>query len=427
MDLQNTFIALGISLGLGLLVGLQREHVASAIAGIRSFALITLLGTFAALLIPATGPWLVAAGGLGVAGMLLAANLLRQRIPGQDIGVTTEVAGLVMYAVGVLLGAGDRVEGRIPIALATGGTVAIILHLKEPMHRFVARIGPTDLLAMMQFVLIALVIFPILPNHAYGPGPYHVLNPQEIWLVVVLIVGISLAGYVIYKMMGARAGGLVSGILGGVISSTATTVSYARQTKAPADASGRAASSRLAAQVIMIATAISLVRVIGEIAVVAPDAAGALAGPLGTLAGCWMIIAVALYLLPTGDREPILVHGNPAHLKAAVVFGLMYAGIKLAVAFGRDHFGAGGLYGIGAISGLVDMDAITLSTAGMVQNGKLDASTGWRVIVLAAMSNTLFKVGTVAALGSRRLLGRISVAFFAALAAGGLVLGFWRG
>ena len=229
---------LATALGLGLLVGLQREKIHDPLAGIRTFALITVFGAVCGLLAGQVGVWLLGVGLAAVGGLFIAGYARRRGEIGQgrrplavagervatpepdearDVGLTTEVAALVMFVVGAYVTLGD-----VATATVIGGAVFMLLHLKEPMHTFVGRLGATDLRAIVQFVLIALVIFPILPDQGYGP--WQVLNPHNIWLMVVLIVGISLTSYLLYQLVRGRAGTAVQGILGGMISSTATTI-----------------------------------------------------------------------------------------------------------------------------------------------------------------------------------------------------------
>lgn len=251
--IPQPFVQLAVALGLGLLVGLQRERVDSAIAGIRTFSLITLLGAVAAYLGQAFGGWVIAVGLLAVAILVVSGNLVRLKDGTAEAGQTTEFTALLMYGVGALV-----VIGPMPFAVVLAGAVAVLLHLREPLHRFVGRIGEEDLKAIMQFVLIALVILPVLPDQPMGP--YQVLNPYQIWWMVVLIVGLSLAGYVAFKLFGARAGAVLGGVLGGVISSTATTVTYARRSREDPE------SSRLAALIVMLASTVVYGRVLVEIA-----------------------------------------------------------------------------------------------------------------------------------------------------------------
>src|SRR3989442_1630418 len=193
MDPSEVFYHLGISLGLGLLVGLQRERSDSRLAGFRTFPLITILGTVSSLLSLTFGGWIVALGLVALAGIIIAGNLAAQKTGEVDPGLTTEAAMLLMYCVGAYLPV-----GHAAVAVALGGGVAVLLHLKPQMHSLAVKIGDQDFTAIMQFVVITLVILPVLPNRTFGP--YQVWNPHKIWLLVVLIVGISLAGYVVYKL-----------------------------------------------------------------------------------------------------------------------------------------------------------------------------------------------------------------------------------
>lgn len=411
---DNVFVQLGVSLLLGLLVGLQRERTEAAIAGIRTFPLITVLGTVCAWLAAQHGGWIIAAGFLAVAALLLIANVARIKAGDIDPGLTTEIAALLLFGVGACV-----VVGRMPVAVALGGAIALLLQFKKPLHEFVKGIGEADIKAIMQFVLVTLVILPVLPNRDYGP--YGVLNPFKIWLMVVLIVGISLCGYVAFKLLGAKAGTLLGGLMGGLISSTATTASYSRRSaKSPGSVS-------LAALVIMIASTTVFVRVLVEVGAVAPGSFAQIGPPLITmLVACCVIAAVAFRFTREHSTE-LPAQENPAELKSALIFGALYAVVILAVAAAKDHFGSSGLYTVAVLSGLTDMDAITLSTAQLVNGGTLEAKTGWRVILVAAMSNLAFKSGIVATLGDRGLLRRISLMFGAALLGGIAILVLWPG
>jgi uncharacterized membrane protein (DUF4010 family) len=285
------------------------------------------------------------------------------------------------------------------------------------LHGIVARLGENDLKGIMQFTLISLVILPVLPNHAYGP--YAVLNPRNIWWMVVLIVGISLGGYIVYKFLGQRAGIVLGGILGGMISSTATTVSYARSTKESPRSAG------LAAIVIMIASTIVFARLLVEIATVAPAFLSVAGPPLVVLLATMATLSAVLWLVSNKEKHEMPAQGNPTELRSALLFGLIYAVVLFAVAAVRERFGSGWLYVVAAVSGLTDVDAITLSTSQLVNAGRLSTETGWKVIVLAALANLIFKAGAVAALGHRQLLGKIASAYAVALAVGLAILVFW--
>jgi len=405
---------IGVATALGLLVGLQRQRTVDEVAGVRTFPLIALLGLALALLSDLYGGWILAVGLLSVLVLVVSGNIARwrtQTVP--DAGITTEVASLLMYGVGAAVGAGLAAP-----AVVVTGLVAALLHWKDPLHDFAARLGDADFDAIVRFVLIALVILPALPDRGYGP--YAVLNPFEIWLMVVLIVGISLAGYVAFKLFGTRAGAVVAGALGGLISSTATAVSYARRS---AQDPGRCAA---AAVVVTLASMVVFARVLVEIAVVAPGIFTTTAPPLAAMGGLMLVLALALlWRSPGGPAADASDPEPPSDLKSAIAFGALYAAVLLAVSFAREYFGEGGLYAVAALSGLTDMDAITLSTAQLVKSGALAPESGWRLILVGSMTNLVFKAGVVAAIGHARLRARVFAVFGAAILGGAAILLFW--
>lgn len=411
MELE-TLKQLAISLGLGLLLGLQRERVDKTLGGIRTFPLISLLGTVSAMIARVYGGWILAAGLLALTAVVVLANYNAMKSGSRGFGGTTEVAALLLYAVGAYVVLGDPT-----VAVVVGGCMAVLLEFKDRMHAFARAVGEQDMRAIVKFAFLSLVILPVLPDQTYGP--YSVLNPFKIWLMVVLIVGMSFSGYVTYKLFSAHAGSLVGGLLGGAVSSTATTVSFSRRTAvAPAGVD-------LAAVVIMIASTVSFARVLIEIAVVAPGGFRRMALPLFVMALACIAICAFLFFRSGPGSPKLPEQKNPAELKSALFFGAIYAVVLLGVAAAKQHFGSGGLYVVAVISGLTDMDAITLSTADLVRQGRLEADTGWRTILLASMANFAFKFGCVAALGHRQLILRIGLVFAAAVGSGAAILAFW--
>jgi len=409
MDISSLFQQLGIALGLGLLVGLQRESAASPLAGVRTFPLVTVLGTVCGLLSQAFGALILAAGIIALTVIIYIGKIIEMSKGHADPGITTEAALLLMFAVGAYLAVGDRAA-----AIAIGGGAAVLLHFKGELHGAVARLGAGDLKAVMQFALISLVILPVLPNRTYGP--FAVLNPRNIWWMVVLIVGINLGGYIAYKFLGQRAGIVLGGILGGMVSSTATTVSYAKRAAAAPGAIGPAAI------VIMIASTVVFARLLLEIATVAPAFLPAAAPWLVALLILSAVGSFALWLRSDKDHDEMPEQENPSELRSALLFGLIYAVVLFVVAAVKELYGNRGLYVVAALSGLTDVDAITLSTAQLVNAGRLDADDGWRLVVVAAISNLIFKASAVAALGRRRLFFRILPAYGVVIAAGVLML-----
>jgi uncharacterized membrane protein (DUF4010 family) len=412
MHLSPDFISLGISLGLGLLVGMQRERAGSRSAGFRTFAMITLLGTLTAMLAPTVGGWIVAAGLICVAAAMAVANMIKLKSPDAEPGMTTEIAALVMFAVGAYL-----VVGQQQVAVVVGAAVAVLLHAKFLLHSFAHRIGEKDMRAMMQFVLIAMVILPVLPNETFGP--FEVLNPREIWMIVVLVVGISFAGYIALKLFGQNAGAVLGGILGGLVSSTATTVSYSKR------ASESDAHVNAATLVIMIAATVVYGRVLAEVAVVARPALPAIAGPIGIMAGAAIVISFFVWLRNRRVKSELPEQDNPTELKSAIGFGIMYAVISFTVAAAKYYFNDKGIYVVAAVSGLTDMDAITLSTARMAANNTLETTAAWRAILIASMANLAFKIAIVGVLGGTKLFRYVLMLFGLNMLVGIAILIFW--
>ena len=407
MDLTTAAARLGIALCLGLLVGLQRQRVNHPLAGLRTFGMIAVFGGVCALLGQSLGPWLVPAGLVAaVASLLVGVWRIGAQADGPQL--TTVFAALIMYGVGAMSVLGDPV-----LCAVVTGALTVLLHAKDRLHHLVAGLGREDVTAVMQFTLITLVILPILPDRAFGP--YQVFNPREAWLLVVLIVTIGLGGYVAYKLLGSRAGTLLGAILGGLISSTATTVSYSRRT-----AAGQGVG--LAAMAIMLASAISAIRVIGIIVVVAPAQAAVFWPPLAILAGLMLVQAAGLWFTARDEHEGATEHTNPAQLGTALVFAGLYGVVLIAVAWARDTLGPNAIYGVAAASGATDMDAIALSTARLVEKAQLDPQVAWRAVVIGLLANAVFKAGAAAMLGSRRLAVLVGVMFGLVLIAGILVV-----
>lgn len=399
---------LGISLVLGLLVGLQRERSADGRPGLRTFPLITVLGSVSAILAAEFGGWVMLGSLIGVVAILAFQRIAQLREPDPHLGVTTEFAVLVMFCVGALL-----MVAPIAVPIAVGGGVAILLQFKPEMHRFAETLGNDDLKAIMQFVLITCIILPVLPNQTFGP--YDVFNPWKTWLMVVLIVGMSLGGYIVYKFLGREAGILLGGILGGAISSTATTVSYSRLAR------GKPDGTHVAAIVVMVASTIVFVRVLIEIAVVSPRFLATSAVPITTLMLMTAVPAILVWFRVRKQPSEMPEQENPTQMKSALVFAAMYALVLIALAAAKAHLGTEALYVVSAISGFTDMDAITLSTANLANTDAAILADGWRLIIVAALANLVFKAAMVGILGGRRLFIEVSL-LFAVPMIGGILL-----
>jgi uncharacterized membrane protein (DUF4010 family) len=411
LSLDQLFLRAGIAMGIGLLIGLQRERKRTHLAGIRTFPLVAMLGSISALLAGHFGSWVL----IGSFVVLTLTTLLTQipliRDDEKEIDFTSLVALLLMFCLGAYL-----MIGSVEIAVAFGAISAALLQFKGELRGFVSKLGDNDLKAIMTFALISLVVLPALPNKYYGP--YGVLNPYQIWWMVVLVAGISLTGYVVYKFFGEKAGILAGGILGGLISSTATTMGFSRQTRINPDLNS------FAAIIILISSSIVYIRLIIEVAIVAPIFLVAAAIPLAIVFS--VLAGSALVSWFSGHRGSAVMpeQENPTELKTAIIFGLLFALVILGSAFAKDFFGASGLYGVALIAGLTDVDAITLSTSQLVNSGQVLQRDGAKVILTATLSNLFFKFLIVMLLGHRSLAFRILPFFGAAFITGVLLILF---
>ena len=409
--IDDRILALVVAIALGLLVGLQREFVGKRI-GIRSFALISGIGGVIGLFVVEYGGWILASSILAVTLIIYGhAFLVNRSTPVK--GMTTELAALVMFLVGAL-----ATSGFMEVAVVTGGAVTLLLHWKAPMHSLVERVGETDFDAIVRFVLITLVVLPILPNATYGP--YAVLNPRQIWLMVVLIVSINLAGYVSLKFAGGRGGAVLSGVLGGLISSTATTVSFAK--KAQRDSS----VAPIAAIIVLVASALVYVRIFVELGVVAPSLIAYLLWPAVAFLVIFAIFVVwSLKRVGSAKAADNDETKNPAELNTALSFSLLYGVVLIISAAVDEHFGENALYPVAVLSGLTDVDAITLSVGRLFHDSRVDGDTAWRLIAVASVSNLAFKSGIVAVLGGNELRRQVLPAMVCLTVIGYLGAWFW--
>lgn len=404
--------ALSLALGLGLLIGLQRERAGSEFGGIRTFPLVALLGTVTAFLAERWSAFVLLGGFIALASVVVVGNLNRRGNPDDTLGQTTEVAALLTYACGALLATDYR-----PAGIVVGGLTAVLLHLKQPMHAFAGRLSQHDLQGIMRFAIVSLIVLPLLPSQTYGP--YDVLNPREIWWMVVLIVGIGLAGYVSYRLLSGGAGILFAGVLGGLVSSTATTVAYGRRVRE------NPAATTIAAVVIVIASTVAAARVIVEVAVVAPRIFPDIGLPLVVFFSWMVLISVGTLRAVRKGRNEMPEPSNPAELRIALVFAVVYAIVIVVTAAAKDYFGDRALYVVAFVSGFVDVDAITLSTAQLANQERLSSQTAWQIILIATLTNLAFKAGIATLLGSPRLLVRLALPMGAAIVGGFAILVFW--
>jgi len=405
-------LSFALSAGIGLLVGLERERKPSAKAGVRTFALIAVLGSLAALLTEATGSaWTLGAGALCVTGALVAAYLQDPDSVRDDAGTTTVVAAIAVF----FLGAANY-YGYRTLAVALGVGMTVLLYFKAELEGFSHKLTGQDIRSMLQFAVLTAVILPLLPDRSFGP--YGVLNPFQVWLMVVLVAAVSLAGYVAWRLTWGRHGLVLTGVLGGVVSSTATTLVYARHV-----AAGTQPMSA-ALLVILLANATKLVRVLVLVGVVAPASL-----PLALLVIIPSLLAslagVAWHWRAAADAPPVdeAAFRNPTQLRTALGFGAIYAVILLLAAWANDMVGSRGVLALAAVSGATDVDAITLSSLRLLENGALSQTMALTAVGVAVASNVIFKSIVAAAAGGPLLRGPILLAFSGPLLA--LGAGLW--
>ncbi len=397
------------SLAIGLLIGLERERSPGSRAGLRTFALVGLFGTLTAMLSEASNtPWLLL-GGLLIVGLMTIAAYFHIKDDSGDPGTTTVAAILVCYSLGATVWYGND---TLAIMLAIITTV--LLYFKTELRGITEKLSRRDLISILQFAVLTFIILPILPDK--NLGPYEAINPYQIWLMVVLISGISLAGYVALQFIGPRHS-VVLGLLGGLVSSTATTLVYARRSVENQHL------TQLAVVVILIANLTVLIR----LAIVSAVASPALLPQLLPILGSGFLLGSGVtaywwYQLNHHNPLPVPATKNPAEIGTAATFGLIYGIVLFCAAWLSDIAGSKGLYIVALISGLTDVDAITLSSLRLYELGKLEATETITAISLGILSNIGFKLGLTFFFGST-LLGRQCISGMLATAGGvGLAL-----
>src|SRR5690606_9485985 len=403
MEPAALFGRFGAALALGLLVGLQRGHAKrdepeDLFAGVRTFALIGLSGALAAYAAGVLESALVFAAALILFGGFIAVAYFAGVRAG-DIGMTTEAAAFVVFLSGALC-----VWGHLALAAAVGVATTTLLALKPFSKAFVSEIDPEDVEATLKFAVLAALVLPVLPREPLGPPPFDAVTPFKVGLMAVFISGLSFVGYVLIQFVGARRGVGLTGILGGIVSSTAVTLTLAERSRGE----GGAVLGRALARGIVLAWTIMFGRVLVEVGVVHPALLRTAWLPVAAGGAAGLAWAGFLYLREhpaRGEEEPARF-SNPFELKTAPQFALLYCAVVAVARAAQTYFGAAGVYASAVLSGMADVDAIALSMAELSRDG-LDHATATRAIALAAASNTLVKGGIVLALGGRAIRGPI--------------------
>ena len=410
----DTLLNFASALAAGLLIGAERgwqgrnADDALLVAGIRTFALSSLLGAFAMLLGEHFGviAWAVIFAGFAI---LVLGSYFGELQRLGDMGLTSEVALLITFLLGSL-----AMAGYAGLAASGAVAVALLLNLKQSLHAALQRLSEAELSGALKLLFISIVLLPALPNQGYGP--WQAFNPYAIWWMVVLIASIGFAAYVAIRLMSMRQGLMITALLGGVVSSTAMTVTLARL------AAGRNLHTILASG-LLATSALMFPRILLEVGLVNASLLPYLTWPLAMAALVYATGAV-LYFLRAGSEseeqaEPPLK--NPFELGPALRFAALLALILLLVEGAQHWFGDIGVYLVALLSGLADVDAITLSLARSAQ-GELEADVAVHGIFLAALSNSLVKASLIALMGDRRLALMTLPIMAAGLLAGAVVV-----
>lgn len=348
-------------------------------------------------------------GALPVLMVLVAAHLIAMRwrpAEARAPGGTSFAAALLTVLIGALMATGETRAAIVVTAL-----VAVLLGVKQPIHEWTLRFTQQDIRGALQFAAITGIVLPLVPDRALDP--WGALNPFKIWLMVVFISGLGFAGYVAMRALGARAGITVTALLGGLASSTASTLAFARRSRVEPSYAGHHAFATVVACTVM------LPRVALAVAVFSPGLAGSLLAPFLLMAAPAAGFAVWFWMRRPGETAVVApTVANPLGLGLAIKFAALYAVISLLVNVALERGWQSGFLQLAFVSGLTDVDAISLSVAQTVRDGGLDLAMASRALVLAAVANSLLKVGLAVSLGARGFRGRVALVLGATAAAG---------
>lgn len=414
----ETHLALATALAVGLLVGLEREQSklerqGSQLGGIRTYPIFALVGAVATLLEPAS-MWIPLVSLLGVFALVAVsyhADIKRDA----DHGMTTEISVIAVYLLGALAvsrGVIEPMTTRFLLVAMIGVILTFLLSSKQWFHKTAQTVSREDFYATVKFLIVAVIVLPLLPDEDLGP--LDAINPRNLGLMVVTISGLSFIGYVAMKFLGARRGLLLGAALGGLVSSTAVTLSFATRTKQ------EPALAPTAAGAIAIAWTIMLVRVGVLVSLIDPPLLRSLAIPVGA-----MVLAALLGLALTfrrndGDATELKLQ-NPFELGSAIKVSMMFGAVLLVTKAATVYLGPEGLYLASALSGTTDVDAVTLSTAKLAKGGLAD-TVATVAIVIAIGVNTLVKTGMAAYVGGAALGKRMAITAALVIVAGGVGL-----
>lgn len=395
MDETTVALRFGAALGLGVLLGLERERSRDpekSFAGVRTIGLIALMGALAAYLQQDLElPWLSLASFVAVAALVVVSYAVTASRG--ELGVTTEVSALIAFLLGWLC-----IRGEVPLAAGLAVATALVLALKQWLHGLAGRIESEDVNATLKFTIITLIILPLVPERNFGPPPLDVINLYQVWLMVVLISALNFASYILVKVVGPEHGIGVTGLLGGLISSTAATLGFAQRSRQDTKLSPALALG------ILLAWAVMFLRVIVMVAIINRPMFARIALVMGGLSLTCLGMAYLIWRKAKSPGKAKVASGeNPFELGRAIQFGVLFGVVTFLAKAAEVYLGDRGLYLAGAIAGLTDVDAITLSMANLANSDPAILATATTAVVLATAANTLTKAGIAMVMGSREL------------------------
>ncbi|MFO1352140.1 MAG: MgtC/SapB family protein [Gammaproteobacteria bacterium] len=425
MVFEDIFLGFLVALAAGALIGIEREQSGALdkklrLGGVRTFPLLALAGALAALLSHVLTVGIVI-GALVVIGVFLAVSYFQGWAYQNNPSVTTEIAAVITFLLGVLAlapGLPLAIGQRYLLIVASAAVVMALLSFKAPLHQAVRRVSADDLYATAKFVILALVVLPLLPDRALGP--WQVFNPFHSGLMIVLVAGLSFLGYAAARILGEDKGLAVTGLLGGLVSSTAVTVSLASRVRQSPE------TLPLAALAILTASTTMFARILVIVLIVDPALLPTVLAPLASMTGVgyWIVLVWYLYIRRRVARPQAVAYRNPFELQSALQFGLIFVAIQYLVKAAELFGGQSGIYLSSLLGGTTDVDAISLSLLRFHLNGGAATITA-TAIILAVVANTVVKISIAAWLGGWRLALPVLLGLFSALAAGGAVL--WWG
>jgi uncharacterized membrane protein (DUF4010 family) len=393
-----------LAIGIGALIGTEREKFAKkrdklVFGGIRTYSLISLLGAISGIFILEKNVYVLILSFSALAIILSISYYCSTNLTkGKEIGLTGEVAALLVFFNGFMV-----FSSHILLSVAIAILIASLLYLKERIHSLLKKISEKEVYATLVFAVIAFVMLPFLPNKTYGP--FGVFNPYKIWLMIVLICGIGYVGYFLIRLFGSRKGIGLAAVLGGLVSSTAVTMTMAQRSKEGKNT----ASPNMLVFGTIIANTVMFVRVAVAVFIVNSVLLKELLPALAAMAFVGFVSAGIIWFSSNkADSEAKVEHKSPFSMTHALKFGAFFAIVLFLLKAAQIYFGNTGTYIASLLSGFIDVDAVTLSMATIAGTG-ISESVAATAIILAVMSNTIIKLGYSFVFGSKEFSKKVGI------------------